>query len=139
MKFKEAVARAKEAMSKERTINEELADSKVEIGIGSVYEDIGLKNHKEMTTKANLVMEISRTIKNLRLTQTKAADILGLSQPKLSSLLNGGFRGYSVERLITFLNDLGKDVDIVIKTKPRNRRARVTVCSSTKDLQAINH
>lgn len=55
----------------------------------------------------------NKTIKKKKLTQTEAAGILGISQPKLSELLNGRFRGYSVERLIHFLNELGKDVNIV--------------------------
>lgn len=104
--------------------------SKREISSRSVYADLGLKNHVEMETKANLVMEISKAIKKKELTQTGAAKILGISQPKLSELLRGRFRGYSVERLIHFLNVLGKDVDIVVKPKPATRKARVNVYHS---------
>jgi predicted XRE-type DNA-binding protein len=100
-------------MKKERTFEEEMADTRVEIGSGSVYADLGLKNHEEMETKSNLVMEISKAMKKRKLTQTKAAEIFGISQPKLSELLSGRFRGYSVERLIHFLNELGQDVDII--------------------------
>jgi hypothetical protein len=39
-------------------------------------------------------------------------------------------RGYSVERLIHFLNEIGQDVDIVVKSKPRHRKARVAVYHS---------
>lgn len=115
-------------MKKERKFEEEMADSIVEIGSGSIYADLGLKNWKEMETKSNLVMEIGKVIKKRRLTQTQAAVKIGISQPKLSELLNGHFRGYSVERLIYFLNELGQDVDIIVKPKPRNRKARVNVC-----------
>lgn len=84
-----------------------------------------------METKANLVIEISKAIKKRKLTQTQAARLFGISQPKLSELLSGRFRGYSVERLIHFLNEVGQDVDIVVKSKPRNRRkARVAVYHS---------
>jgi predicted XRE-type DNA-binding protein len=117
-------------MKKQRTHKEEMADTRVEIGSGSIYEQLGYKNYKEMETKSTLVMEISNAIKKKKLTQTAAAKILGISQPKLSGLLSGHFRGYSVERLIYFLNELGKDVDIVVKTKPRNRGARVNVYHS---------
>lgn len=113
---------------KKRKANKKIrADEHAEIGTGSVYEQLGYKNHKEMETKSILVMEIGRAIKKKGLTQTKAAEILGISQPKLSSLLNGHFRGYSTERLMCFLNELGKDIDIVVRTKPSNRRARVNV------------
>lgn len=104
--------------------------SKSQISEGSVYVDLGLENHKEMETKADLVIEISNAIKMKKLTQTQSAKILGISQPKLSELLRGHFRGYSVERLIHFLNELGKDVDIVVRSKPKTRKARVSVYHS---------
>ena len=44
-------------MKKERTYNEELADTRAEISYNSVYADLGFKNHEEMETKSNLVME----------------------------------------------------------------------------------
>ncbi|MBI3258810.1 MAG: XRE family transcriptional regulator [Ignavibacteriae bacterium] len=96
-------------MKKQRTHEEELADISTEIVSGSIYEQLGYKNYKEMETKATLVMEIHSVIKNKKLTQVAAADTLKISQPKLSHLLNGHFRGYSVERLIHFLNALGQD------------------------------
>ncbi len=107
-----------------------MADTRVEIGSGSVYEQLKFKDHKEMETKSTLVMEITKAIKKKNMTQTEAAEILGISQPKLSGLLNGHFRGYSVERLMHFLIELGKDVDIIVRSKPRNRKARVSVYHS---------
>jgi predicted XRE-type DNA-binding protein len=101
-----------------------------EKGFSSIYAELGYKNYEEMETKSNLVTEIAKAIKKKRLTQTQAAKILSISQPKLSELLSGRFRGYSVERLMHFLNELGQDIDIIVKSKPRNRRARVNVCPS---------
>lgn len=120
-------------MKKRKSHEEEMSDTRVEIGSGSVYEQLGFKKHEEMKTKADLVMEISSAIKKKKLTQTKAAKILGISQPKLSELLRGHFRGYSVERLINFLNELGKDVDIIVKSKPASRKARVNVYHSNSE------
>ncbi|MBA3721252.1 MAG: XRE family transcriptional regulator [Parachlamydiaceae bacterium] len=85
-------------MKKLRSYEEEMADTRVEISSGSVYTALGLKNHEEMETKSNLVIEISKAIQKKKLTQTQAAEIFGISQPKLSVLLSGHFRGYSVER-----------------------------------------
>jgi predicted XRE-type DNA-binding protein len=105
--------------------------TKAEISSGSIYAQLGYKNYEEMETKSNLVIEIAKAIKKKKLTQTQAAKILSISQPKLSELLGGRFRGYSVERLMHFLNELGQDIDIIVKSKPRNRRARVNVYPST--------
>ncbi len=107
--------------------------SKSEISARSVYLDLGFENHEEMVTKADLVIEIRKAIKMKKLTQTKAAKLFGISQPKLSALLKGHFRGYSVERLIHFLTELGKDVDIVVKPKPNTRAARVSVYHSNSE------
>lgn len=124
---------------KRKTYAEELADNRVEISSGSVYADLGYKDCEEMETKSNLVMEISKSIKRKKLTQTQAAKLFGISQPKLSELLNGRFRGYSIERLIHFLNEIGQDVDIVVKSKPRNRKARVAgYHSTTQNSQSIS-
>lgn len=126
-------------MKKEKTFQEEVSDVRAEIGAESVYAQLGFKNHKEMETKSNLVMEIGKAIKKKKLTQTQAAERIGISQPKLSELLKGHFRGYSVERLIYFLNELGQDVDIVVKTKPRNRKGCVSVYHSTNSGGRLNH
>lgn len=112
---------------KAKTNKDKIEDAKVEISSDSIYAELGYKNPEEMETKSTLVMEISKAIKKKKLTQAQAALMFGISQPKLSELLRGRFRGYSVERLMYFLNVLGRDVDIIIKSKPRNRRARVNV------------
>jgi predicted XRE-type DNA-binding protein len=120
-------------VKKRRAHAEEMADTRVEMGEGSIYEQLGYKEHKEMETKATLVMEITKAIRKKKITQTEAAEMLGISQPKLSGLLNGCFRGYSVERLMHFLTELGKDVDIIVRSKPRNRKARVMVSYSNEN------
>ena len=59
---------------------------------------------------------------SLRLTQSRAAHILGIDQPKISRLLRGQLSGFSTERLIHFLTLLGRDVEITDKPAPRSRR-----------------
>jgi predicted XRE-type DNA-binding protein len=77
-----------------------------------------------------LAWEIDHIIKKRKLTQEKAAKIMGINQPKVSALLHRKLSGFSVERLMHFLNQLGQDIDIVVKPKPRNRKnARVNVFS----------
>ena len=93
----------------------------IEVGSGNVYKHLGFKNADAMLARARIVAEIVRIIRARRLTQTAAAKVLGLSQPKVSALLNGQFQGYSQERLIGLLNRLGCDVKIVVTPKPRNR------------------
>ena len=63
-----------------------------------------------------------------KITQTKAAQILGIDQPKVSTLLSGKLSGFSTERLLRFLNLLGNDVEIRVITKPNSDfKAQTTV------------
>jgi len=61
------------------------------------------------------------------LTQVAAAQLIGIDQPKVSAMLAGQFRGYSVERLIRFLVALGHDVEIVVKPSKRSGAAELRV------------
>src|SRR5262245_32498997 len=84
---------------------------------GNVFADLGLPSANEHLVKAGLVAKIHQIIRNRKLTQSATAEILGIDQPKVSAILSGQFRGYSVERLMHFLVALGHDVEIVVKPK----------------------
>jgi predicted XRE-type DNA-binding protein len=99
-----------------------------EVGGDNIFADIGVANAEEELTKAELAWEIDNIIKKRKLTQEKAAKIMQINQPKVSALLHRKLAGFSIERLMHFLNQLGQDIDIVVKPKPRNRKnARVNV------------
>lgn len=91
-------------------------------GSGNVFADIGFPRPEEALAKAQLALEIERVIRKRALTQHQAARVLGIDQPKVSALRHGRLRGFSVERLIRFLNALDQDVEIVVRAKPRSRR-----------------
>jgi predicted XRE-type DNA-binding protein len=75
-----------------------------------------------MSPFSALAYEIERSIRKLGLTQRQAASLLGVDQPKVSALRNGRLSGFSVGRLIRFLNALNRDVEIVVSTKRLSRR-----------------
>jgi predicted XRE-type DNA-binding protein len=91
----------------------------MEHGSGNVFADLGLTDAGEHLIKAGLVVKIDRTIRQRHLTQAGAAQLMGIDQPKVSAMLAGQFRGYSVERLMRFLVALGHDVEIVVKPVKR--------------------
>ena len=74
-----------------------------------------------MLVKAELTAAISSIISARGLKQAEAAQLVGLTQPKLSNLLRGHFHGVSERRLIDCLTRLGRDVEIVVKATPRSR------------------
>jgi len=95
---------------------------------GNVFADLGLAEPEEELTKAQLASHIRQVIKRRRLTQSAAAALMGVDQPKVSALLNGRLANFSSERLMRLLTALGQDVEIVVKAKPRNReRGRIQV------------
>ncbi len=102
--------------------------TQIERGSANVYADLGIGNAEEMLVKAQLATKIGEIIKQRKLTQTQAAKLLGIPQPKLSNLLRGQFRGISETKLIECLTRLGRNVEIVVTATPRSKVAgRVSV------------
>jgi len=98
---------------------------------GNVFADLGIADAEERQTKVRLALAINQILDQRRLTQAEAARRLGVNQPKISALSNYRLEGFSVERLMHYLNALGRDVEIVIRSKPRSRRvARIFVTAA---------
>jgi predicted XRE-type DNA-binding protein len=94
---------------------------------GNVFADLGVPDADTHLLKAELVSRIDQILRQRRLTQSQAAELLGISQPDVSRLLRGQFRDYSVERLLRLLQALGRDVEIVIRTSRSRRPGRLSV------------
>jgi predicted XRE-type DNA-binding protein len=84
------------------------------VSSGNVFADIGVAQPEEANAKAELALQINSLIEERALTQTQAAKVLGINQPKVSALMRGQLAGFSIERLIRFLAALGRDVQIVV-------------------------
>src|SRR3982750_1315999 len=87
----------------------------IEQSSGNVFADLGLKNPEVLLAKAELVQRIADIIAERKLTQARAAKLLGIDQPKVSALLRGKLDGFSTDRLFRFLNALGRDVEISVR------------------------
>lgn len=99
----------------------------IEQGSGNPYADLGIPDAEAMLVKAELARQIAQIIKGRRLTQQQAAAVLGMTQPKLSGLLRGRFRGISQAKMIECLNRLGRDVNIVVRKTNRRAAGRTEV------------
>jgi predicted XRE-type DNA-binding protein len=104
-------------------------NSKIPVYRGSdnIFADLGFDNPEEMKLRADLVQQLREIIQRRRLTQVAAAKVLGIKQPDLSALLHGRLTKYSLGRLLKFMTILDRDVEIVVKAKPRHRSARLTL------------
>lgn len=105
---------------------ERKGEEKLEItdSSGNVFADLGLPNSEKYLAKAKLARQINNIIEKRSLKQVQAAEILGIDQPKISDLNCGRLDGFSIERLIVFLNKLNRDVEIVVKLKNKGRKGR---------------
>ena len=91
--------------------------SKIEhdVSSGNVFSDIGMSDPVESLAKAELARKIGSIIKHRHLNQTEAAKLLGIDQPKVSRLLRGQLRDFSMAKLLDFMLRLDRDIEIRIK------------------------
>jgi predicted XRE-type DNA-binding protein len=98
------------------------AGETVETGSGNVFADLGLSNPEERLAKAQLVHCISEIIKERKLTQAKAGEILGIDQTKVSKLVRGRLSEFSTSTLLEYLTRLDQDIEIVVRPKPSSKK-----------------
>jgi predicted XRE-type DNA-binding protein len=86
----------------------------IEKSSGNVFADLGLPEAEQLKIKSGLVIEITRAVRRLGLTQEEAGRRMGIPQPKVSSLMRGDFSNFSESKLMECLNRLGYDIEIKV-------------------------
>src|SRR2546423_13797105 len=100
-------------------------------GSTNVFEDLGYPDAAQRQAKLRLAYALNKVLKERQLSQGDAAKVLRVTQPKVSALRHYKLAGFSVERLMNLLTALDQDVEIVIRRKPRSRRAaRISVVAA---------
>jgi len=84
----------------------------IELSSGNVFSDLGLPDAEQLKIKSGLVIEITRAVRRLGLTQEEAGRRMGIAQPKVSGLMRGDFSNLSEHKLMQCLNRLGYDIEI---------------------------
>jgi predicted XRE-type DNA-binding protein len=98
-----------------------------EVSSGNVFRDLGLPDADELDIKANLAIKIAQIIARRGLSQVKAAALLGVDQPKVSAIVRGRLKKFSIERLCELLTRLGCDVNIRVQEKGKSARGRMRI------------
>ena len=85
-------------------------------GTDNIYRDLGFPEAKSVNLleRAELMMTIEKAIKEKGLTQSEAAKLLGVSQPRLSDLYKGKLEKFTIDMLVKWLSKLGKQVTISV-------------------------
>jgi predicted XRE-type DNA-binding protein len=100
-------------------------------GSRNVFADLGFTDAAERQARLRFAYALNRVLEASKLSQAGAAKVLGVTQPKVSALRNYKLSGFSVERLMNLLTALDQDVEIVIRRKPRSRKAgRISVVAA---------
>ena len=97
-------------------------NSGVTKGSPNVFEDLGFKDAPELLAKAELTRQICKAIDARQLSHRAAAALLGFVHPDVTALMNGRTTAFSIDRLMKLLMRLDKDVEIVVKARPRSRK-----------------
>lgn len=87
----------------------------IETSSGNVFADLGLPDAEKLKIKSGLVIEITRAVRRLGLTQEEAGRRMGIPQPKVSGMMRGDFANLSERKLMECLNRLGYDIEINVR------------------------
>lgn len=92
---------------------------------GNVFRDLGFSTDESehLRVRSDLMISVQKAIASRRLTQSEIADLLGVTQPRVSDLVRGRLDLFSIETLIDMLAHLGIRVKLVLH--PPRKRAGV--------------
>ena len=81
---------------------------------GNVFIDLGYSPEDAaiLQMRADLMADLRKFIKTKKLTQAKTAEILGVSQSRVSDLIRGKWERFSLEMLITLATRAGMHVTL---------------------------
>jgi predicted XRE-type DNA-binding protein len=84
-------------------------------GSNNVFADLGMPDAEKLRIKTGLAIQIRKAMDRLKLTQQEAAKRMGLTQPKVSSMMRGDFSNLSERKLMDCLTRLGYDIEIKVR------------------------
>jgi predicted XRE-type DNA-binding protein len=91
-------------------------------GSGNVFRDLGLANADKEHLRAQLAAEIIGIVRRRKLTQREAAKLTGLTQAEVSHIKNAKLTGFTIDRMVTVLGKLDRQVKMQI-VRPRRKRS----------------
>ncbi|MGD0540374.1 MAG: helix-turn-helix transcriptional regulator [Tepidisphaeraceae bacterium] len=96
-------------------------NARVRVGGVNVFKVLGRPDADEAFAKVELAYKIHTLIRQRGLSQTQAAGLLATDRARVSNLMRGRLREFSIDRLFHFLNRLGQDIDVTIRPKRRSQ------------------
>jgi predicted XRE-type DNA-binding protein len=96
--------------------------AKITKGSDNVFEDVGFEGEEviALKIKADLMIEIEKTIRAAKLSQSKAAEMLGVPRPRLNRMLHGRFEGVTIDKMVAMVDRSGKKVELKVTRKRKS-------------------
>ena len=87
----------------------------------NVFRDLGFdaQEAENLRLRGDLMIQLVKLIKSRRLTQARAARLLGVTQPRVSDLVRGRIERFSIDSLVEMLGRSGVRVSLVVKAGKR--------------------
>lgn len=98
-------------------------------GTDNVLLDLGFDDAEELSAKAALALKLNELVDQRGLSQTEAAAITGMTQPKVSQIRRCKLQNISLERLMQALVSLDQHVEIVVQPARRTHAPGITVAA----------
>jgi predicted XRE-type DNA-binding protein len=79
--------------------------TKIRRSTGNVFRDLGFSSDEaeHLKVRSSLMIQIRKVLESRRLTQAQAAELFGVSQPRISDLVRGKIHLFSIDTLIDML------------------------------------
>jgi predicted XRE-type DNA-binding protein len=96
-----------------------MKDEKIELvrGSGNVFRDFGHANADVEQLKAILATEIIKMLDREKLTVRAAHARTGIAAADFSRIRNADLRRFTVDRLVSIINQLGSRIEIRVKVR----------------------
>ena len=99
---------------------------KAQRSTGNVFQDVGFgpREAESLRLRAQLMLELRRLIQARKLTQSSAAKLLGVTQPRISDLVRGKIDLFSIDTLVEMLARAGIRIRLRLDRGVRSGRAQ---------------
>lgn len=83
---------------------------------GNVFRDLGFapEEAKNLRIRSELMIQLRKLIGRRRLTQAAAAELFGVTQPRVSNLVRGRIDLFSIDMLVKMLAHADVEVRLVV-------------------------
>lgn len=88
--------------------------TKIRRSSGNVFRDLGFSNDEaeHLKIRSSLMIQVRKVLESQRLTQAEAAELFGVSQPRISDLVRGKINLFSIDTLVDMLAHAGVRISV---------------------------